>query len=71
MDNFVFSTAAMAEEKTEDARKALASVNLPHSLTAYKQAQAGGGIPLDLWERTEKFNANGKFICSSKSCGTS
>ena len=61
MDNFVFSMTAMAEEKTEDARKALASVNLPHSLTAYKQAQAGGGIPLDLWERTEKIQRERKI----------
>ena len=31
----------------------LASVNLPRSLTAYKQEHAGGGIPMDLWGRVE------------------
>lgn len=45
--------ASFAEERTESARKALATVNLPHSLTAYHQEQAGGGIPDDLWQRVE------------------
>jgi hypothetical protein len=53
MDQFVYSMSAMVEEKTEAARKALASVNLPHSLTAYKQEQNGGGIPMELWERVD------------------
>ena len=61
MDKFVLSMSAMAEDKTEDARKALASVNLPHSLTAYKQEQSGGGIPLDLWERVEKIQHGRKI----------
>lgn len=42
-----------AEEHMEEARKTLADVNLPHSLTAYKQEQCGGGIPVDLWEKIE------------------
>ena len=53
MDKLVFQMASVAEERTESARKALATVNLPHSLTAYRQEQSGGGIPDDLWERVQ------------------
>lgn len=53
MDKLLFQMTSIAEEKTESARKALATVNLPHSLTAYRQEQAGGGIPEDLWYRVE------------------
>jgi hypothetical protein len=53
MDKLVFQMASVAEERTESARKALATVQLPHSLTAYRQEQSGGGIPDDLWERVE------------------
>ena len=53
MDKLLFQMTSIAEEKTESARKALAMVNLPHSLTAYRQEQAGGGIPEDLWFRVE------------------
>jgi len=53
MDKLLFQMTSIAEEKTESARKALATVNLPHSLTAYRQEQAGGGIPEDLWLRVE------------------
>ncbi|CAB9506601.1 Programmed cell death 6-interacting [Seminavis robusta] len=53
MDKLLFQMTSIAEEKTESARKALATVNLPHSLTAYRQEQAGGGIPEDLWFRVE------------------
>ena len=54
MDKLLFQMSSIAEEKTESARKALATVNLPHSLTAYRQEQAGGGIPEDLWSRVEQ-----------------
>lgn len=53
MDKFVLSISAMVNEKTEIARQTLASVNLPHSLTAYNQEQSGGGIPMELWARVE------------------
>lgn len=53
MDQSVLQIQTLVEEKTESARKALAAVNLPHSLTAYKQEQLGGGIPEDLWDRVE------------------
>ena len=53
MDRLIFQMAALVEEKTDSARKTLARVNLPHSLTAYKQEQSGGGIPMDLWDRVE------------------
>ena len=51
MEKTVFQTAKLGHDKTESARKALALVNLPHSLTAYRQEQKGGGIPNELWER--------------------
>lgn len=53
MEKLLYQMTSIAEEKTESARKALATVNLPHSLTAYRQEQAGGGIPEDLWYRVE------------------
>jgi hypothetical protein len=53
MDQLVTQIQTLVEEKTESARKALAAVNLPHSITAYKQEQSGGGIPEDLWDRVE------------------
>jgi hypothetical protein len=53
MDKTVMDIGIVAEERTEFARKALANVNLPHSLTAYRQEQAGGGIPDDLWQRVQ------------------
>lgn len=51
MDRKVNETAQMGDAKTESARIGLAKVNLPHSLTAYRQEQNGGGIPDDLWNR--------------------
>ena len=54
MEAFVLSMSARVNDKTELARQVLASVNLPHSLTAYKQEQSGGGIPMEMWERVEK-----------------
>lgn len=53
MDKMVVHLGSAAEERTEFARKALATVNLPHSLTAYRQEQSGGGIPDDLWQRVQ------------------
>mmetsp|Transcript_9423 Transcript_9423/g.22876 ORF Transcript_9423/g.22876 Transcript_9423/m.22876 type:complete len:922 (+) Transcript_9423:227-2992(+) len=43
-----------AESQTELARVALHKVNLPHSIIAYQQQHAGGGLPDDLWERVHK-----------------
>mmetsp|Transcript_52547 Transcript_52547/g.127279 ORF Transcript_52547/g.127279 Transcript_52547/m.127279 type:complete len:848 (+) Transcript_52547:270-2813(+) len=53
MDRFLVEIAATAEDRTEEARKMLAEVNLPHSLTAYRQEQSGGGIPDEIWQRVE------------------
>jgi hypothetical protein len=53
MDALIEQMSQLIESKTDTARKQLASVNLPHSLTAYKQEQSGGGIPLDLWGRVD------------------
>ena len=51
MNEIISQIANATEEQTESAKVALAAVNLPHSLTAYRQEQAGGGIPNDLWQR--------------------
>jgi hypothetical protein len=53
MEQKVLQISKLGDDKTESARQALALVNLPHSLTAYRQEQNGGGIPDDLWERIE------------------
>jgi BRO1-like domain len=58
MARLVEQTTADAEEKTDSGRRALATVNLPHSLTAYRQEQQGGGIPEELWERVEGIQKN-------------
>jgi len=42
MEQFVSQMSTMVDENTESARQELARVNLPHSLTAYKQEQSGG-----------------------------
>ena len=53
MDALIRQMSQLVETKMESARKQLAAVNLPHSLTAYKQEKSGGGIPMDLWLRVE------------------
>jgi hypothetical protein len=55
----------VAKEKVNEARIALADVNLPHSLTAFRQEQSGGGIPMELWERIEALQEEG-FISQLK-----
>lgn len=54
MDRLLNQMAGIAEERTEAARTALSTVNLPHSLTAYEQEQRGGGIPIPLWDRVQQ-----------------
>jgi hypothetical protein len=53
MDQLVNQMIGVADERTESARTTLATVNLPHSLTAYDQEQRGGGIPIPLWDRVQ------------------
>eukprot|EP00934_Nitzschia_sp_Nitz4_P006350 Nitzschia sp. Nitz4//scaffold412_size15754//3185//5957//NITZ4_008870-RA/size15754-processed-gene-0.17-mRNA-1//-1//CDS//3329551321//6340//frame0 len=53
MDQLIYQWTDMSDSRTDSARKALNSVNLPHSVTAYRQEQAGGGIPDDLWQRVQ------------------
>jgi programmed cell death 6-interacting protein len=53
MKELVDELTVLAEELAESARSALATVNLPHSLTAYRCKIAGGGIPDELWERVQ------------------
>lgn len=50
----VEALAQWVQEQTDAARHALSLVDLPHSLTAYRQRAIGGGIPLDLWKRVEE-----------------
>ena len=61
MNDMIHELARVADEKTEEARLALAHVNLPHSLTAFKQEQMGGGIPQELWERVEALQRQGRI----------
>jgi hypothetical protein len=49
----VTQTQQRADEETQNARNALAAVHLPHSLTAFRQEQSGGGIPETIWQRIE------------------
>jgi len=51
MNEIIAELARATEDQTESARLALAEVHLPHSLTAYRQEQSGGGLPEDLWQR--------------------
>lgn len=51
MQRLLTNTTLAAEDKTDQGRRALATVNLPHSVTAYQQESQGGGIPDALWER--------------------
>ncbi len=60
MEQFVLSISSTVNERTEIARQQLASVNLPHSLTAYTQEQSGGGIPVELWARVENIQRERK-----------
>jgi hypothetical protein len=53
MYNHINYISNLAEEKMQEGRMALASVNLPQSLTAYRQEQSGGGLPEGLWQRVE------------------
>lgn len=53
MEALVHAMSQQVKFNTKQAKMQLASVNLPRSLTAYKQEHAGGGIPMDLWERVE------------------
>jgi hypothetical protein len=59
LDTMVRDTSQAALDAMEEARLALAAANLPHSLTAYKQKESGGGIPIDLWERIEAIQDQG------------
>eukprot|EP00521_Asterionellopsis_glacialis_P008728 CAMPEP_0195285714 /NCGR_PEP_ID=MMETSP0707-20130614/3448_1 /TAXON_ID=33640 /ORGANISM="Asterionellopsis glacialis, Strain CCMP134" /LENGTH=853 /DNA_ID=CAMNT_0040345247 /DNA_START=1061 /DNA_END=3622 /DNA_ORIENTATION=+ len=61
MDTLLYQMSSLVEEQTEAARNELARVNLPHSLTAYRQEQSGGGIPLDLWCRVETIQRDKKM----------
>eukprot|EP00536_Pseudo-nitzschia_multiseries_P008867 jgi/Psemu1/325389/estExt_fgenesh1_pg.C_2340013 len=54
MNEIVSYICDEAEEQTELARLELNKVNLPHSIIAYQQQQAGGGLPDDLWQRVHK-----------------
>jgi programmed cell death 6-interacting protein len=53
MDQSIRHIMHLTESRMEEGRKALARVNLPQSLTAYRQEQSGGGLPEDLWRKVE------------------
>ena len=60
-ETLVYQASALVEDQKEVARKKLARANLPHSLTAYKQEQSGGGIPNDLWNRVQALQSQNKM----------
>lgn len=61
MNDNISDLARATEDMTESARLALAEVNLPHSLTAYKQEQSGGGLPEELWHRVSLVQQDNKI----------
>jgi hypothetical protein len=61
LDGLVFEMTSACDEHTEAGRKALAEVNLPHSLTTYEQEQSGGGIPTELWKRIDEVQKQRKI----------
>lgn len=65
-NKILFEAISKGKRKRESGRKALAVVNLPHSLTAYKQELAGGGIPRDLWQRVEKCQKEQQLLKSKQ-----
>jgi len=62
MNEIIDELAHATEDQTESARLAIAEVHLPHSLTAYKQEQSGGGLPEDLWQRVHVIQQDHKII---------
>jgi hypothetical protein len=62
MNEIIYQIANATEEQTESAKVALAAVNLPHSLTAYRQEQSGGGIPNDLWQRVHTIQQEHRIV---------
>ena len=47
----IIQTEQLANRQTEIAREQLAAINLPHSITTYRQQENGGGLPNDIWDR--------------------
>mmetsp|Transcript_27943 Transcript_27943/g.41260 ORF Transcript_27943/g.41260 Transcript_27943/m.41260 type:complete len:907 (+) Transcript_27943:274-2994(+) len=60
IDRSVTEMTELAEQNTNEARKELARVNLPHSLAAYEQGDAGG-IPKDLWSRVDTMQKSNRI----------
>jgi hypothetical protein len=74
--SLVETVVPLATEKLEGGRMALANVNLPHSLKAYTQYVAGGGLPDELWERVDSFQRTERLLvgwmdASQDLCGSS
>jgi len=69
MDKLDFQMTGVAEERTESARQALSHANLPHSLTAYRQEQSGGGIPEDLWQRVQALQRDRRIALLQQNLG--
>ena len=62
MTTIISELAHATEDHTESARLALAEMQLPQSLTAFKQEQSGGGLPEDLWQRVEIIQEENKLL---------
>jgi len=50
------------DAQTESARLALDEVNLPHSLIVYRQEQAGGGLPINIWKRVDTIQTEDQIV---------
>lgn len=61
MEAIVAEATTASQQRTESARRTLSTVNLPHSLTAYRQEHNGGGIPQDLWLRVQSVQTTGRY----------
>mmetsp|Transcript_8837 Transcript_8837/g.9774 ORF Transcript_8837/g.9774 Transcript_8837/m.9774 type:complete len:926 (+) Transcript_8837:101-2878(+) len=62
MNEIVIQIANATEELTESGKLSLAAVNLPHSFTAYKQEQSGGGLPDNLWQRVHSIQKENRIV---------
>ncbi len=63
MDQLVHELSRIAEQQSESARTALATANLPHSLTIYKQERQGNGFPTPLWDRVTRIQRERRITC--------
>ena len=62
MNEIIMQISTATAEQTESGTRSLAAFHLPHSLTAYKQEQSGGGIPDDLWHHVHVIQNEDRIV---------